>query len=56
MGLKIRKKVKPKNSFIELRKTWGTSLVVEWIKNPPANAEDMGLIPGPGRFHMRLSN
>ena len=21
-------------------------------KNPPANAEDIGLIPGPGRFHM----
>ena len=21
-------------------------------KNPPANAGDMGLIPGPGRFHM----
>ena len=24
-------------------------------KNPPANAEDMGLILGPGRFHMLLS-
>ena len=22
------------------------------VKNPPANAEDTGLIPGPGRFHM----
>ena len=21
------------------------------VKNPPANAEDMGSIPGPGRFH-----
>ena len=21
-------------------------------KNPPANAGDMGLIPGPGRFHI----
>ena len=21
-------------------------------KNPPANAGDMGLIPGPGRLHM----
>ena len=29
-----------------------TSLVAEWIKNPPANAGDMGSIPGPGRFHM----
>ena len=25
-------------------------------KNPPANAGDMGLIPGPGRFHMLRSN
>ena len=25
-------------------------------KNPPANAEDMGSSPGPGRFHMLQSN
>ena len=25
------------------------------IKNPSANAEDTGLIPGPGRFHMLRS-
>ena len=25
-------------------------------KNPPANAGDMGLIPGPGRSHMPQSN
>ena len=25
-------------------------------KNPPANAGDTGLIPGPGRFHMPQSN
>ena len=25
-------------------------------KNPPANAGDMGLHPGPGRFHMPWSN
>ncbi|CAI9181019.1 unnamed protein product [Rangifer tarandus platyrhynchus] len=25
-------------------------------KNPPANAGDMGLIPGPGRFHRLRSN
>ena len=25
-------------------------------KNLPVNTEDMGLIPGPGRFHMLLSN
>ena len=24
-------------------------------RNPPANAGDMGLIPGPGRFHMPWS-
>ena len=24
------------------------------VKNPPANAGDMSLIPGPGRIHMRL--
>ena len=23
------------------------------VKNPPANAEDMDSISGPGRFHMR---
>ena len=26
------------------------------VKNPPANAGDMGLSPGPGRSHMLLSN
>ena len=26
------------------------------VKNPPANAGDMGLIPGLGRFHMPQSN
>ena len=26
------------------------------VKNPPANAGDMGLIPGPGRSHMPWSN
>ena len=25
-------------------------------KNPPASAQDMCLIPGPGRFHMPQSN
>ena len=28
-----------------------TSLVVQMVKNPPANAGDTGSIPGPGRFH-----
>ena len=26
------------------------------VKNLPANAEDMGLIPDPGRFHMPWDN
>ena len=26
------------------------------IKNPPANAGDTGLIPGPGKSHMPWSN
>ena len=26
------------------------------VKNPPANAGDMGSSPGPGRFHMPWSN
>ena len=26
------------------------------VKNPPANAEDMGSSPGPGRSHMLQSN
>ena len=47
----------------------GTSLAVQWlrlhasdfpggavVKNPPANAGDMGLSPGPGRSHMLQSN
>ena len=26
------------------------------VKNPPAYAEDIGLIPAPGRFHMPQDN
>ena len=26
------------------------------VKNPPANAGDMGSSPGPGRYHMPRSN
>ena len=26
------------------------------VKNPPANAEDIGSIPGPGRSHMSRGN
>ena len=33
-----------------------TSLVVQWIKNLPANAGGTGSIPGPGRSHTLPSN
>ena len=26
------------------------------VKNPPANARDMSLVPGPGQSHMHQSN
>ena len=42
--------------FGSLKSRVGTSLVVQWIKNPPANAGDTGSVPGPGRFHMPQSN
>ena len=31
-----------------------TYLVVQWVKNLPANARDMGSIPGLGRSHKPL--
>ena len=35
----------------------GTSLLVGTVdKNPPANARDIGSIPGPGGFHVPQSN
>ena len=34
----------------------GTSLVVQWLRNPPANAGDTGSSPGPERSHMLQSN
>ena len=34
----------------------GTSPGDTVVKNPPANAEDMGSSPGPGRSHMLQSN
>ena len=42
--------------FGSLKSRVGTSLVVQWIKNPPANAGDTGSVPGPGGFHMPQSN
>ena len=40
------------------KNTYGqTSLVVQWLRiRLPANAGDMGLIPGLGRFHMVWGN
>ena len=29
-----------------------TSLVVQWLKNPPANSGDMGSISGLGKYYM----
>ena len=31
-----------------------TSLEIQWLRVYTSNAEDMGSIPGPGRFHMPL--
>lgn len=30
----------------------GPFLVVQWLKNPPANAGNMDSVSGVGRFHM----
>ena len=43
----------PEKSYIEWRKGFPGGAVV---KNPPANAGDMGSSPGPGRSHMPRSN
>ena len=32
--------------------TYFTSLVAQWDENLPANAGDMGSVPGLGRFHV----
>ena len=41
--------------ILTLKKPWDFPGGPE-VKNPPCNAGDMGLIPGPGRFHMMQSN
>ena len=41
------------NHFQELKRDFPGGAVV---KNPPANAGDVGLSPGPGRSHMPRSN
>ena len=41
------------NSLLEMIKSLGrASMVAQWLKNPPANAGDLGSIPGLGRSHM----
>ena len=46
-----------KRGYIILNKTCYTGFPGgAVVKNPPANAGDMGSIPGPGRSHMPQSN
>ena len=33
-----------------------TSLVAQWVKNPPANAGNTGSVPGPGRLLILQKN
>ena len=47
--MEVRKKILLKNKT-------RASLVAQQLKNPPANAGDMGSNPGPGRSHMPWSN
>ena len=42
--------------FVSRNLCLGSSLVVQWFKNPPASARDTGLSPGRGRSHMPRSN
>ena len=39
-----------------MKRTLGDFLGDPAVKNPPANAGDMGSIPGPGRPHMLRDN
>ena len=50
------KKLFPGSTYINAKNIALAYLGGSVIKNPPANAEDTGLIPGPGRSHMLLSN
>ena len=50
------KKLFPGSTYINAKNIALAYLGGSVIKNPPANAEDTGLIPGPGRFHMLPSN
>ena len=50
------KKLFPGSTYINAKNIALAYLGGSVIKNPPANAEDTGLIPGPGRSHMLPSN
>ena len=39
-----------------VKEWWGDFSGGPVVKNLPANAGDMGLIPSPGRFHMPWGN
>ena len=39
-----------------MKRTLGDFLGGPAVKNPPANAGDVGSIPGPGKFHMLWGN
>ena len=39
-----------------MKRTLGDFLGGPAVKNPPANAGDVGSIPGPGRSHMLQGN
>ena len=44
------------NGFSESRKEQSGFPIGAVVKNPPANAGDMGSSPGPGRSHMPWRN
>ena len=46
----------PPGNFLYLKKSFRGFPGGAVIENPPANAGDMGLIPGPGRSHTLQSN
>ena len=58
MKLNRRKKSKTQPSAVYKTHNFKTqdSPAGTVVKNPPANAGDMGSIPGPGRSHMLRSN
>ena len=49
------KVIGPVNATLKRIKVWDFP-GVPVVKNPPANAGDLGLIPGPGRSHVLRGN